>query len=79
MIREKAPFPLTLGFVCNHPCEQECRRGLVNEPVSICRLKRFAAENDREKLWARNVKKKAATGKKVAVIGAGRPSVSRVY
>jgi NADPH-dependent glutamate synthase beta subunit-like oxidoreductase len=42
-------------------------------------LKRFAAENDREKLWARNVKKKAATGKKVAVIGAGRPSVSRVY
>ena len=71
VIREKAPFPLTLGYVCSHPCENECRRGQVNEPVSICRLKRFAAENDTERLWAQNIRKKAPTGKKAAVVGAG--------
>ncbi len=71
VVREKAPFPLVLGYVCSHPCESECRRGQVNEPVSICRLKRFAAENDTEKLWKQNIQKKAATGRKAAVIGAG--------
>ena len=35
VIREKVPFPLVLGYVCEHPCEAECRRGQVNEPVSI--------------------------------------------
>ncbi|UWG99049.1 FAD-dependent oxidoreductase [Dehalobacter sp. DCM] len=79
VIREKVPFPQVLGYVCNHPCESECRRGQVNEPISICRLKRFAAENDTEKLWLQNVKKKSATDKKVAVIGAGPAGLTAAY
>ena len=47
VVRERAPFPLTLGAICFHPCEQSCRRGKVNEPIAICDIKRFAAENDR--------------------------------
>ena len=31
VVREKAPFPLVLGYVCDHPCEDVCRRGQVNE------------------------------------------------
>ncbi|MBI2538237.1 MAG: 4Fe-4S binding protein [Deltaproteobacteria bacterium] len=27
VIREKAPFPAVLGYVCFHPCENVCRRG----------------------------------------------------
>ncbi len=79
VIREKAPFPLTLGYVCSHPCESECRRGHVNEPVSICRLKRFAAENDTEKLWKQNMRKKPPTGKKAAVIGAGPAGLTAAW
>ena len=45
VVREKAPFPLVLGYVCDHPCEGVCRRGEVNEAISIRDLKRFAAEH----------------------------------
>ena len=44
VIREKVPFPWVLGYVCDHPCESECRRGEVNQPIAIRELKRFAAE-----------------------------------
>jgi len=30
VIREKVPFPKVLGYVCDHPCEEECRRSQVN-------------------------------------------------
>ncbi|UWG98902.1 FAD-dependent oxidoreductase [Dehalobacter sp. DCM] len=79
VIREKVPFPLVLGYVCSHPCEGECRRGHVNEPISICRLKRFAAENDYGKLWKKNVQMKGDTDKKVAVIGAGPAGLTAAY
>ncbi len=45
IILEKVPLPGILGRICMHPCEAECRRGEVNEPVSICALKRYAADN----------------------------------
>jgi formate dehydrogenase beta subunit len=79
VIREKVPFPRVLGYVCSHPCEGECRRGQVNAPVSICRLKRFASEQDKEKLWARNVRKKEETGRRVAVVGGGPAGLTAAY
>ena len=47
VIREKVPFPGILGRVCIHPCEEKCRRGEVNEPISICAVKRYAADGER--------------------------------
>ena len=44
VVAEKTPFPLVCGTVCHHPCEAACRRGGVNEPISIRELKRFVAE-----------------------------------
>ena len=44
LILEKVPFPGILGRVCMHPCETQCRRGEVNQPISICALKRYAAD-----------------------------------
>ncbi|HHX88044.1 MAG TPA: hypothetical protein GX693_07720, partial [Firmicutes bacterium] len=43
VIREKTPLAGTLGRVCVHPCEENCRRQLVDEPLSIRVLKRFVA------------------------------------
>src|SRR5680860_248942 len=40
VIRESAPLPGVLGRVCAHPCEDQCRRKAVNQPISICSLKR---------------------------------------
>ena len=44
IIKETNPFPLVCGRICVHPCEYECRRNLVDEPVAINHLKRFAAD-----------------------------------
>ncbi len=78
VIREKAPFPGILGRVCIHPCEDECRRGEVNEPVSICALKRYAADGDKG-LWKANTKASDDTGKKVAVVGAGPGGMTAAF
>ena len=71
IIREKLFLPNTLGHICAHPCEMECRRNReFNQPISIAGLKRFAAEQaDDESKW--DVTVAEATGKKVAVIGSG--------
>jgi formate dehydrogenase beta subunit len=79
VIREKAPFPRVLGYVCDHPCEDVCRRGEVNEAVSIRELKRFAAENDEDRLWEKSAGSKPSTGKKVAVIGSGPSGLTAAY
>lgn len=70
LILEKVPFPGILGRVCMHPCETKCRRREVNQPVSICSLKRYAAEkSDGTFKTAANVKE--STGRKIAVVGSG--------
>ncbi|MBW1918676.1 MAG: FAD-dependent oxidoreductase [Deltaproteobacteria bacterium] len=78
VIREKVPFPGILGRVCIRPCEEACRRGEVNEAVSICGLKRYAADAD-QGLWKKNVRVKEETGKKVAVVGAGPSGLSAAF
>ena len=47
LVREEAPFPGVLGRVCTHPCETNCTRGSVDESISICKLKRFVADEVR--------------------------------
>lgn len=79
VIREKVPFPGVLGYVCDRPCEDTCRRGEINQPISIRELKRFAAEHDEERLWEKNPDRKLATGKRVAVIGAGPAGLTAAY
>ncbi len=78
VIREKAPFPGSLGRVCIHPCEQACRRGSLNEPVCIKFLKRYAADHDTG-AWRERSIRKPATGKKVAVVGAGPAGLTASY
>ena len=79
VIREKAPFPKVLGYVCNHPCEGVCRRSEINEAISIRDLKRFAAENDHERLWEKNSQKASPTDKDIAVVGSGPAGLTAAY
>jgi len=79
VIREKVPFPKVLGYVCNHPCEAVCRRGEVNEAISIKELKRFAAERDHARLWAKNSRKAEPTGKRVAIVGSGPAGLTAAH
>jgi formate dehydrogenase major subunit len=46
LIREQLPMPASIGRVCPHPCETDCRRKLVEEPINIAMLKAVAADHD---------------------------------
>ena len=70
VVREKVPFPESLGCICTHNCESECKRNGLTAPLSICRLKRAAAVRDTG-AWKARVRHDALTGKRVAVVGAG--------
>ncbi len=70
VVREKLPFPGILGRACYAPCESDCRRGNLDDPLSIRSLKRVAADHD-DGRWRELQRREPATGHRVAVIGAG--------
>ncbi len=78
LIKEKIPLPASIGRVCPHPCEKACRRKMVEEPISIARLKYFAADRDLAGDTYRPAPS-GATGKKVAVIGGGPAGLTAAY
>lgn len=79
LIKEKLPLPACIGRVCPHPCEDACRRQHVEEPVSIACIKTFAADYDLNTGNPYIPELKPATGKKVAVVGAGPAGLSAAY
>ena len=79
VVHERLPFPECLGRVCAHPCESNCRRGEVNEPVSIRNIKRYAAEHAGGELWKKNSKHLPVTGKRVCVVGGGPAGMTAAY
>lgn len=78
VIREKVPFPYSLGCVCHHPCEEECRRGSLNDPIAIKELKKFAAKYD-SGIWRSRVTVAPETGKQVAIVGAGPAGLTAAW
>ncbi|MGI6316793.1 MAG: FAD-dependent oxidoreductase [Christensenellales bacterium] len=79
VVREKAPFPRVLGMVCTRACEEECRRGALNEPISIRGIKRYAAERDTGRAWMGNGKQLPDTEKKICVVGGGPAGLTAAY
>ncbi len=76
LIREDNPFPSVCGLICEHPCENHCRRNIIDASVNIRGLKRAAVEK------AGHVpapKCAPPTGKTVAVIGGGPTGLTAAY
>ena len=79
LIKDVIPLPGAIGRVCPHPCEDNCRRKLIDEPISIAWLKRFAADMDMSSEDPFMPDIEPATGKSVAVIGGGPLGLSAAY
>ncbi len=79
LIKQDMPLPGVLGRICHRPCENDCRRYLVDEPIDICSLKRFADDTLAESGEKYLPPKAQASGKKVAVVGAGPAGLSAAY
>ena len=78
IIKEKIPIPASIGRVCPHPCEQNCRRGLVEAPLSIAYLKAHAA--DRDLAGDPYVPQTAPdTGKHIAIVGGGPAGLTAAF
>ena len=84
LVREAIPFPGICGRICTHPCEVNCRRNEIDEPVAIRQLKRFIADWERKKTHRSKHKKSnkllpAADGKRIAIIGAGPAGLTAAH
>ena len=63
------PLPSVCGRICYAPCEANCNRGQLDEPIAIRELKMFVT--DQVNIDELPVPQVTKTGKKVAIIGAG--------
>ena len=78
VVREKLPFPGILGRACFAMCESACRRGQLDDALSIRDLKRVAADHDTG-LWRQHAKRLPPSGRRVAVVGAGPAGLTAAY
>lgn len=76
LIRKDNPFPTVCALICEHPCEARCRRNLIDAPVNIRALKRYAVDNCET---YENPEIMDDTGKKIAIIGGGPTGLSAAY
>lgn len=77
VLRAVNPFPGVTGRVCPHPCEEACNRKCYDEALSIRALERYAADAGFPGL--RRLRPLPATGRKIAVVGAGPAGMACAY
>ncbi len=80
LIRLTMPLAAVCGRVCNHPCENMCKRGEIDEPIAISSLKRFASdwELGQGKMSQPTFLEKPKTDR-VAIVGAGPAGLNAAY
>ena len=76
LIRKDNPFPVSCAYICEHPCENRCRRKMVDGPINIRGLKRYAVDMAGD---VENPPCAPSTGKTVAVVGGGPSGLTAAY
>jgi ferredoxin len=78
-VKERIPLPAVLGRTCPDLCERGCRRTPHDGAVSICLVKRFVGDADLASDDPYLPEKAPASGKKVAILGAGPAGLSAAW
>jgi NADH-quinone oxidoreductase subunit F len=79
------PLPASTGRVCQHPCDNRCRRQSVDEAVNMREVHRFIADtfllSEKFEDAVKKVKaqKLPATGRKIAIAGAGPAGLTAAF
>lgn len=79
LVKESIPLPSSIGRVCPHPCEDQCRRKLVDDPISIAHIKSLVGDLDLESGDPYMPEIAEPTGKSLAIIGGGPYGLSLAY
>jgi heterodisulfide reductase subunit A-like polyferredoxin len=80
LIRRENPLPIVCGRICFHPCETECERGKLDEPVAVNALKRFVT--DWELKYGKEEKVESIPKiheEKIAIVGSGPAGLAAAY
>jgi heterodisulfide reductase subunit A-like polyferredoxin len=80
LFKEAHPFPAVCGRVCHHPCEGECTRNDVDQPLAIRELHRFLADYEKKggEFYIPEITDEKRV-EKVAVIGSGPAGLTAAY
>jgi ferredoxin len=78
-VKTDIALPAVLGRICPRPCERVCRRGVFDEAVSICLLKRHVADIDLQSTDPYLPDCKPKQDKRVAIVGAGPAGLAAAY
>jgi NADH-quinone oxidoreductase subunit F len=79
------PLPASTGRVCQHPCDNRCRRRTVDESVNMREVHRFIADaiyqSDRFDALVERIaqRRMEPTGRKIAVVGAGPTGLTAAF
>ena len=79
VIKERNPFPTVIGRICPRPCETDCRRQLIDEPIAINFLKRFVADYEMQRNDRVLPFKAPETERRVAIVGGGVEGLSTAF
>ncbi|MFA9454418.1 MAG: FAD-dependent oxidoreductase [Candidatus Aminicenantaceae bacterium] len=78
-VKDDIALPAVLGRICPAPCEKACKRRFHDDPVSICLLKRYAADVDLAQERPYRPERRERSGKAVAVVGAGPTGLAAAF
>ncbi|MFT3754144.1 MAG: FAD-dependent oxidoreductase [Paludibacter sp.] len=79
------PIPGTIGRICHFHCQMRCRREQLDEPVSQGEIHRYLADTmyklgKENEIYKKLIKEKLpATGKQIAIVGAGPAGLTAAY
>lgn len=79
LFKQEHPFPGVCGRVCHHPCEKECTRNDVDQPLGIQYLHRFLADQDMTGPGPYVPEIPEKREEKIAIVGSGPAGLSAAY
>ncbi len=79
LLKETSPFPSICGRVCHHPCESNCNRNQIDEPLAIQSIERFLADQDFSAQTPYVPRVKEAREEKIAIVGSGPAGLTAAY
>lgn len=79
LINEAAPLSGILGRVCTHPCEDNCNRGKVDNPVFIRALHRYTVDNASGGIKYMHKAPARSREEKIAIVGSGPAGLTAAW
>ncbi|MEE8443067.1 MAG: NAD(P)-binding protein, partial [Dehalococcoidia bacterium] len=71
VVMDRLPFPSICGRVCPHPCETQCNRGLLDQPIAIAALKSFVGDLGAKDGTLARPEPEHTRDERIAIIGSG--------